>query len=211
MSLMHDALQIATRIIELCLRELFVLNAMQTDPNFSNFLWDARAREVQLVDFGAARAYPRAFIDAWLRLLQAAVSASGEEDVQACVAASRELGYLTAEGREDEEMVKAHVRSMQLLGTPFRADASTKFDFRGPEWTAIVNEIRSLIPTMLQRRLVPPPRESYSLNRKLSGAFLLAGRLGARVDCRKVWEDVVAGYEFGRGEVEVPGDEEARK
>jgi aarF domain-containing kinase len=51
---------------------------------------------------------------------------------------------------------------------------------------------------MLQRRLTPPPRETYSLNRKLSGAFLLAGRLGAKVDCRRVWEDITAGYVFGR-------------
>jgi aarF domain-containing kinase len=51
---------------------------------------------VALIDFGAARAYPRAFIDAWLRLLRAAES----DDVCACVDASRELGYFT--GAEDE-------------------------------------------------------------------------------------------------------------
>jgi aarF domain-containing kinase len=43
--------QIATRVVELCLRELFVLNAMQTDPNFSNFLWDARTRTVRPLVF----------------------------------------------------------------------------------------------------------------------------------------------------------------
>jgi hypothetical protein len=39
--------QIAARVLELCLAELFVLNAVQTDPNFSNFLWDARTRQVR--------------------------------------------------------------------------------------------------------------------------------------------------------------------
>lgn len=29
--------------------------------------------------------------------------------------------------------------------------------------------------------------------RKLSGAFLLASRLGARVDCAKLWEEMVVG------------------
>jgi hypothetical protein len=29
----------------------------QTDPNFSNFLYDARTRVLHLIDFGAAREY----------------------------------------------------------------------------------------------------------------------------------------------------------
>jgi aarF domain-containing kinase len=97
-------------------------------------------------------------------------------------------------------MVAAHVRSMQLLGTPFRPGTRQPYAFGGAEWRAIVAEIRGLIPTMLARRRAPPPRETYSLNRKLSGAFLLAGRLGARVDCRALWEDATAGYEFGRAD-----------
>lgn len=117
-------------------------------------------------------------------------------------------------------MTAAHVRSMRLLGTPFRPGTRQPFSFGpGSEWASAAAEIRSLVPVMLQRRLTPPPRETYSLNRcvpasnfcgrgerahagrrKLSGAFLLAGRLGARVDCRKVWEEVVEGYEFGREE-----------
>ena len=44
---------------------------------------------------------------------------------------------------------------------------------------------------MLANRLTPPPRETYSLNRKLSGAFLLAARLGAEVECGKLWEGMV--------------------
>jgi len=49
---------------------------------------------------------------------------------------------------------------------------------------------------MLQERLTPPPRETYSLNRKLSGAFLLASRLNAKVDTAKIWDKVACGYRF---------------
>ena len=58
--------------MDLCLRELFVLRVMQTDPNWTNFLWNRRTRKVELVDFGATREYSKEFIDGWLRLLSAA-------------------------------------------------------------------------------------------------------------------------------------------
>ena len=41
-----DGRQIASRIIELCLRELFEFRMMQTDPNWTNFLWDSKTRQV---------------------------------------------------------------------------------------------------------------------------------------------------------------------
>lgn len=33
-------------------------------------------------------------------------------------------------------------------------------------------------------------------DRKLSGAFLLAARLDAKVNCRDLWERIVDGYQF---------------
>jgi aarF domain-containing kinase len=91
-------------------------------------------------------------------------------------------------------MVDAHIQSIMLLAIPFRASTSQPYDFATQ---TVTDEIRALIPFMLQNRLTPPPRETYSLNRKLSGAFLLCGRLKARVDCAAVWEDVTRGYEVG--------------
>ncbi|TFK47175.1 ABC1-domain-containing protein [Heliocybe sulcata] len=188
----QDRDNIASRVIELCLMELFSFRAMQTDPNWTNFLWNSRTRQVELVDFGATREYSKEFMDNWLRLLLAAAS----EDREACIDSSLKLGYLT--GEENEVMLDAHVQSMQLLATPFKATTTQPFAFgRGTRWTEITADIRAQIPVMLQHRLTPPPRETYSLNRKLSGAFLLASRLGARVDCRRLWEGVVSKYKFG--------------
>jgi aarF domain-containing kinase len=42
----QDRNDIAARIIELCLKELFEFRTMQTDPNWTNFLWNARTRQV---------------------------------------------------------------------------------------------------------------------------------------------------------------------
>ncbi|KAJ6476371.1 ABC1-domain-containing protein [Mycena sanguinolenta] len=187
----RDRNDIAARIIELCLKELFEFRLMQTDPNWSNFLWNAHTRRVELVDFGATRAYDKAFIDDWLRLLQAAAL----EDRAACIEWSLKLGYLT--GEESQLLLDAHIESMVLLATPFKRATLQPFSFGpGSQWADITAQIRAQIPVMLQHRLTPPPRETYSLNRKLSGAFLLASRLGATVDTRMIWEKVVDKYEF---------------
>jgi aarF domain-containing kinase len=49
---------------------------------------------------------------------------------------------------------------------------------------------------MLKHRLTPPPEETYSLNRKLSGAFLLCARLGSQVQCADLWREVTENYRF---------------
>ncbi|KAF5325897.1 hypothetical protein D9611_000781 [Ephemerocybe angulata] len=188
----EDRNSIAEGIVELCLKELFEFRTMQTDPNWTNFLWNAETRQIELVDFGATRTYSKQFMDGWLSLLQAAASGNKEASVEWSI----KLGYLT--GKENEIMVNAHVHSMTLLATPFRTDTPQPFSF-GPtsQWAQITKEIRDQIPIMLAHRLTPPPRETYSLNRKLSGAFLLASRLGAEVNTRRVWEKVVGSYKFG--------------
>lgn len=106
-----------------------------------------------------------------MRALQAGVA----DDRDACVRWSRALGYLT--GEESETMLDAHVRSLTLLGAPFRAgggDGDGKYAFgRGSEWASITKEIRSLVPVMLRERLTPPPRETYSLNRWVMHRLIL--------------------------------------
>lgn len=118
-------------------------------------------------------------------------------------------------------MLDAHVQSMTLLATPFKAGTRQPVAFGpGSLWADITASIRAQIPVMLQHRLTPPPRETYSLNRcvclrsvcgsvladrtghrKLSGAFLLAARLNAEVDCKKLWDEAVARYRFSDGTV----------
>ncbi|KAG7450996.1 ABC1-domain-containing protein [Guyanagaster necrorhizus] len=182
---------IAACVIELCLKELFEFRMMQTDPNWTNFLWDARTRQIGLVDFGATRLYSKEFMDGWLKLLQAAAS----DDWDACVEWSLKVGYLT--GQENQIMLDAHVKSMTLLAAPFKASTPQPYTFgRDSSWADITAQIRNNIPVMLEHRLTPPPQETYSLNRKLSGAFLLASRLEATVDTKDIWDRLVGQYTF---------------
>jgi len=42
---------------------------MQTDPNWGNFLYNEATKTINLIDFGAARDFPKSFVDDYLRMV----------------------------------------------------------------------------------------------------------------------------------------------
>lgn len=180
---------IGTQILRLCLREIIEFHYMQTDPNWTNFLYNAQTNRLELLDFGASREYPVEFITKYVSTLVAA----SHNDRDACHRLSIDLGYLT--GHESPAMVDAHVTSILTLAEPFRTSSPDVYDFNNQ---TITDRVRDLIPVMIRERLAPPPEETYSLHRKLSGAFLLCARLGSRVRCKELFADAVEKAE-GRG------------
>ncbi|EAL85602.1 hypothetical protein CNMCM8812_007457 [Aspergillus fumigatus] len=183
----HDFTQaqrdwIGTQILRLSLREITEFRFMQTDPNWTNFLYNAKTNKLELLDFGASREYPVEFISKYIRTLIAA----SRNDRERCHSLSIELGYLT--GHESKTMVDAHVSSILTLAEPFMDSSPDVYDFRNQ---TITDRVRSLIPVMIRERLSPPPEETYSLHRKLSGAFLLCARLGSQVRCKELFADAI--------------------
>ncbi|KAI1284353.1 ABC1 family-domain-containing protein [Xylaria sp. FL0933] len=173
---------IGTQILRLCLREIVEFRFMQTDPNWTNFLYNAATNRLELLDFGASREYPQLFVAQYVSLLAAAA----RRDRDAVVDYSQRLGYLT--GHESRVMLDAHVASILTLAEPFLQSAPEVYDFSDQ---TITERVRDLIPIMVRERLSPPPEETYSLHRKLSGAFLLCARLGSRVRCRDLFESAL--------------------
>uniref|UniRef100_A0A182FSF4 ABC1 atypical kinase-like domain-containing protein n=1 Tax=Anopheles albimanus TaxID=7167 RepID=A0A182FSF4_ANOAL len=176
---------IAYGVMKLCLNELFTFRCMQTDPNWSNFLYDASTKQIMLIDFGATRFYKKDFMDDYLRVIIAAT----KNDRQQILELSRKMGFLT--GYETAAMEKAHVDAVLILGEVFSVPGEFEF---GRQSTT--KKIAALVPVMIAHRLCPPPEEIYSLHRKLSGVFLLCARLNAKIDCKPIFSEVMQNYKF---------------
>ncbi|AEE82058.1 putative ABC transporter [Arabidopsis thaliana] len=176
---------VGRKMLELTLKELFVFRFMQTDPNWGNFLYNEATKTINLIDFGAARDYPKKFVDDYLRM----VMACAEKDSEGVIEMSRRLGFLT--GDESDVMLDAHVQAGFIVGLPFAEPGGYAFRTNN-----IASSISNLGATMLKHRLSPPPDEAYSLHRKLSGAFLACIKLGATVPCRDLLLQVYNKYQF---------------
>lgn len=174
---------IATHIMRLCLTELKKFRFMQTDPNWANFLYNERTHKIELLDFGAARDFSDAFVEDYCAVLRGSVN----RDRKVVEEYSRKLGYLT--GLESPQMTKAHVDSVMVLGEAFCPQPDgAPFDF-GQQ--TITDRVRENIGLMLNERLAPPPEETYSLHRKLSGVYLLCAKLKAKVPCAQLFEEIM--------------------
>jgi len=188
--------RVGARLLWLSLAELFRFRFMQTDPNWSNFLYEPRTGQISLIDFGACQSYDPFFVDEYLRLVRAC--AEGPPQREAILHHSHRLGFLT--GGESDTMLDAHVNAAVLVGSPFRQGAQP-FNFGAQD---ISRRIATDVATMIKHRLTPPREEIYTLHRRLNGCFQLASRVGATIPAREILLDVYDSHEW-----EEPSDAKA--
>ncbi|XP_055342890.1 atypical kinase COQ8B, mitochondrial-like [Paramacrobiotus metropolitanus] len=170
---------IAKSFLRLCFEELFIHRLMQTDPNWANFFYNHDNKKMYLLDFGAARTFEKEFIDVYIEVIRGATV--GDRDL--VLKNSQKLGFLT--GLETKMLEAAHVDAVMILGEPFRNDEP--YDFGQQD---ITKRIHNILPVFAEHRLTPPPDESYSLHRKIAGAFLLCTNMRAKITCRDVFDKI---------------------
>ena len=168
-----DRAYYADLFLRVYLTELSEWGLVQTDPNLGNFLIDVGARELVLLDFGAAREYPEGFRRAYGRLVLAA-AAGRRDDV---LSGAETLGLI--DPRESTEARDAFFHLIDESMRPFR---QTSFDFREDPYAEKMRELG--IALIRSLRFTTPPRDLLFLHRKLGGIFQILRRLEVSMDLR---------------------------
>ena len=162
-----------TALIELCLRELFDFRLMQTDPNFANYRWRPDTGQIVLLDFGATRGISADLSDGHRALLRAGLEGS-RDDIY------RELENIGFIKPDLAAMHREAILDMADMGFDvLRIKAPLDF-----ATSRLADDMRARGQVIGQERELwhIPPADTLFLQRKIGGLYLLATRLGARVD-----------------------------
>ena len=169
--------RVAGLLIDLVLRELFEFGAMQTDPNFANYRYDARTGQVVLLDFGAARWFSPELRGAFHRLMTAGLA----RDRAGAEAAALELRLFDAG-------TPAHHRDVifAMMDTGMEAlRHDAPFDFGTSDLAIRLRDMGLEIGTEREFWHVPAT-DTLLVQRKVAGTYLLAARLRARVNLTRI-------------------------
>lgn len=169
--------RIVSQLFRLLFREIFEFKLIQTDPNFANYQYAAESQRVILLDFGATRAYGDAMVDAYCRLMRAAIAG----DRAGMNEAADDIGYFQAD-------IKAHQREQVLdifvlACEPLRH--SGLYDFGNTDLAARIRD-GGMVLGMDRDFWHTPPADALFLHRKLGGLYLLAAKLKARVQAQEI-------------------------
>lgn len=175
--------RLATRMVELSLKEFLHWGTVQTDANFANFRFDPERQVVGLLDFGALRINPLERTEAFSRLLQAAM----DDDMVSISHAACDVGYIQKQDPFNYRL--AMIDLIQTGAEPARHE--------GPYGFAQSTLSQRLSEKLYQLRRGKgfqriPPADVIFLHRKLAGIYLLCAKIGAQVDVRACIESVLA-------------------
>lgn len=175
--------QVFARMIRLVARELFELGLMQTDPNFANFQYRRETGQIVLLDFGACRPVDPATASHYRRLLRAGLDGDGDQVLSAAL----DAGFMAPIVMEKyPERVE---RMMNIIMDEMSKDAP--FDFGDRAFVPLLRD-EGMAIAKDKATWALPPVETVFIQRKVSGTALLGARLKAKVNVRRIVEDVLA-------------------
>ncbi|MCX9148676.1 ABC1 kinase family protein [Erythrobacter sp. WG] len=175
--------EVFARLIRLVARELFDFGVMQTDPNFANFRYRRETGEIVLLDFGACRPVDPAVAQGYRRMLAAGLEGDAEQVLKATI----EAGFMMPIVAEKHpERVN---RMIDIVIGEMREDAP--FDFGNRAFVPLLRD-EGMAIAQDKDTWAFPPIETLFVQRKVSGTALLGARLKAKVNVRRITEEVLA-------------------
>ena len=174
--------RVMTLLFQLLFRELFEFRLVQTDPNFANYLYDSRRQQLVLLDFGACREYSADFSEGYRTLFGAAL----KNDKANIETALQQIGFFSQHIVEPQKIAVSEL--VALACEPLKQ--SHAFDFGTSD---LANRLREagMALSMKQNYWHTPPADAIFLHRKIGGLYLLAARLGARVNLYKLLKEYI--------------------
>ncbi|CAI8822904.1 MULTISPECIES: ABC1 kinase family protein [Pseudomonas] len=166
----------------LFLREVFEFQCVQTDPNFANYRYQQGSGRMVLLDFGATRLYDRNTTEAYRRLLIGGL----HEDRAGITNAALDVGYFQPETLPKHravltDLITQACEPLRHQGAYDFATSDLAVRLRDTGWE--LGADRDFWHT--------PPVDVLFLHRKVVGLYLLAAKLKARVNVRRLFEPYV--------------------
>lgn len=161
-------------LADLALQELFQFGAMQTDPNFGNYLWQPEEGRIALLDFGAVRPVQPDSAAAYRNLLRATLGG----EVGLVRQALLDMDYLSrAQVARHGSTLDGMITTVldHVLKAP---DGRVDFSDRGP--LVAVQQRAHAIFADRSLWALPTPDKIF-LQRKITGMALLALKLRVRL------------------------------
>lgn len=164
-------------LLELLFRELFEFKMVQTDPNFANYLYIENTRQIGLLDFGATREYSERFSTGYRQAFASVVN----NDEQSLNDALEQIGFFSQTILPDQR--QAILDLVKMACEPMLVDEP--YDFKASGLAQKLREAGTIL-SMEQEYWHTPPADALFLHRKIGGMYLLAARIGAKVNIRQL-------------------------
>lgn len=164
-------------LLELLFRELFEFKMVQTDPNFANYLYIENTRQIGLLDFGATREYSERFSTGYRQAFASVVN----NDEQGLNDALEQIGFFSQTILPDQR--QAILDLVKMACEPMLIDEP--YDFKASGLAQKLREAGTIL-SMEQEYWHTPPADALFLHRKIGGMYLLAARIGAKVNIRQL-------------------------
>ncbi|HHX8487606.1 TPA: ABC1 kinase family protein [Vibrio diabolicus] len=164
-------------LLELLFRELFEFKMVQTDPNFANYLYIESTRQIGLLDFGATREYSERFSAGYRQAFASVMN----NDEQCLNDALEQIGFFSQTILPDQR--QAILDLVKMACEPMLVDEP--YDFKASGLAQKLREAGTIL-SMEQEYWHTPPADALFLHRKIGGMYLLAARIGAKVNIHQL-------------------------